>query len=322
MTTSGAIVWIDDNPGRARTADDLGAKFVNVQNKDLAPKVEELLTGPAPALVILDHVLDKTTTKNPVFQKGSTIAEAIKEKWPWCPVVGVTNVDNVQDIDLRTRETYDALFPFHDFRKHIDAIDAIRKGFALVTRTKTKTARKLVQLLKPPEDDVDRLVAALPEDLKESSKDTSVASRLYRWVNHMVERPGFLFDHLWSATLLGLTEMGFDRVASRFKKARYNGVFSHNEAPRWWSSYLTQLLYKVCKPVAEEMPWQTGRQLPSVHEQHFSRCYVCRDEYPETVAYLDVKSDERRAMHLKCTVLHPHYKRELYFKDIRMMQGK
>jgi len=322
MTTSRAIVWIDDNPGRARTADDLGAEFVNVQNKDLAPKVEKLLNGPAPALVILDHVFDKTTTKNPVFQKGSTIAEAIKQKWPSCPVVGVTNVDNVQDIDLRTRDTYDALFPFHDFHKYIDGIDAIRKGFALVTRTKAKTARKLVQLLKPPEDDVDRLIAALPEDLKESFKDASVASRLYRWVNHMVERPGFLFDHLWAATLLGLTEIGFERVVSHFKKAKYNGVFSNDQDRRWWSSRLSKLLYKQCKPKAEEMPWHVGRRLRGVKKEHYSHCYACGKQFPDTVAYLDKLSDQQRPMHLECTVLHPRFQRELYFEDIRMMQGQ
>lgn len=324
MSTSKRIVWIDDNPRRQRTADDIAAKFINVQNMDLAQNVEELLSGSPPPLVILDHVLDKTTTKNPLFRKGSTIAEAIKEKWPFCPVVGITNVDNLQDIDLRTKGTYDALFPFQDFGKCIDRIVAIRKSFALVTRTKAKTARKLVQLLKPPEDDIERLVAALPDDLKEKEyyKDASVASRLHRWVNHLVERPGFLFDHLWAATFLGLNEIGFEKVASHFERARYQGVFVNDQERRWWSSRLTERLYRVCKPVVGEMSWQTGRRLSAVHEEHFSRCYICRKEYPETVGYLDTKSDERRAMHLKCTVLHPHHRRELYFEDIRMMQGK
>jgi len=322
MSTLKRIVWIDDDPRRKRTADDLDAKFIDVRGESLPGKVEELLNGPQPALVILDHILDNTTTENRLFQRGSTIAEAVKEKWPSCPVVGVTNVDNVQGIDLRTQGTYDALFPFQDFRKCIDRIHAIRRGFALVTRTKAKTARKLVQLLKPPQDEVDRLLLALPDDLKEFSKDASVASRLYRWANRLVERPGFLFDHLWSATFLGLTEVGFDTVASHFEKAKYEGVFRNDEDLRWWSSRLTELLYKRCRPAAEEMSWQTGRRLSSVEEAHFSRCYVCRAPYPETVAYLDAKSDDRKAMHLKCTVAHPHHKRELYFEDIRMMRGK
>jgi hypothetical protein len=322
VSTSRTIIWIDDNPGRERTADDIGAKFVNVQNKDLAQEVKELLSGPPPLLVILDHVLDKTTTENPVFQKGSTIAEAIKEQWPSCPVVGVTNADNVRDIDIRTKGTYDSLFSFQDFRKCIDRIDAIQKGFALVTRTNVRTAPKLVQLLKPPKDERDRLLAVLPDNLKESFRDPSVASRLYRWIDRLMERPGFLYDRLWAATLLGLTESGFQKVAGRFEKGKYGGVFARDDDPRWWSSRLSELLYERCKPEAGEMSWQVGRRLRGIKKEHHSRCYTCGEQFPDTVAYLDKVSDQQRAMHLKCTVLHPRYQRELYFEDIRMMRGQ
>lgn len=323
MSTSRRIVWIDDNPVRSSTAEDVGAVFTNVKGEDIAQEVEKLLKGPSPSLVILDHILDKTSTKNPMFQKGSTIAEAIKERWPFCPVVGITNAANFEDIDLRTKGTYDALFQFEKFGKCIDRIDAIRKGFALVARTKPKTAHKLIMLLKPPEDEMERLLAVLPDDFKEKefSKDASVASRLHSWVAHLIERPGFLFDRLWAATFLGLNEIGFDKVASHFERAKCHGVFSNDQERRWWSSRLTELLYRACKPEAGEMSWQAGRSLHSISQEHFSHCYVCRKEYPETVGYLDTKSDERRAMHLKCTVLHPHHKRELYFEDIRMMRG-
>ena len=59
-----------------------------------------------------------------------------------------------------------------------------------------------------------------------------------------------------------------------------------------------------------------------IKEQHFNRCHVCHDAYPETVAYIDEMSEDRQAMHLKCSILHPRHKRELYFEDIRMMQGE
>ena len=323
MSTSKRIVWIDDDPRRKRTADDLDADFINVHGEDLAQKAVELLKGPQPALVILDHILDKTTPKNRLFQRGSTIAEAIKEQWPSCPVVGVTNVDNVKAIDLRTQGTYDALFPFQNLGECIDRIDAIRKGFALIAGKKARTVRKLVGVLKPPADDVERLVAALPDDLKKSSKDASVASRLYRWVDdYLMARPGFLYDTLWAATFLGLTKSGFQKVAGRFKKGRYAGVFAHDNDPRWWSSQLAALLYKQCEPKLGEISWQTGRRMNGIKEQRFSRCHVCHDAYPETVAYIDEMSEDRQAMHLKCSILHPRHKRELYFEDIRMMQGE
>jgi len=322
MKKSKTIVWIDDDPRRKCTADDIDADFINVHGEDLAQKAIELLNGPQPELVILDHILDQTAPKNRLFQRGSTIAEAIKEQWPSCPVVGVTNADNVQGIDVRTKEIYDALFPFQDFRQYIDRIDTIKKGFVFVARTKAGTARKLVQLLKPPKDEADRLVAALPDDLKKSFRDKSVASRLYRWIGRLMDRPGFLYDSLWAATLLGLTESGFQNVAGRFEKGKYDGVFVRDDAPRWWSSRLSKLLYKQCKPKSEEMSWHVGRRLRGIKKEHYSRCYACGKQFPDTVAYLDKVNDQQQAMHLECTVLHPRFQRELYFEDIRMMQGQ
>lgn len=326
MKPSKKIIWIDDSPNRLSTANAVGAIFINVNGKDPAPEIQVLLKGPQPSLVILDHILDKTTTENPIFQKGSTIAEAIKEKWPFCPVVGITNIDNLGQIDLRTKATYDILFPFYDFSKYIDRLEEIRKGFTLIIRTQSKTANSLIQLLKSPDDDIERLIAALPGDFKEKefAKDASVASRFYRWVqDYLMARPGFLYDTLWTATFFGLTELGFKKIVGEFEKGRYAGIFARQNDTRWWSSRLSWLLYKLCIPQAQEMSWHTGRRLPGIKKQHFSKCYACNDHSPpETVAYVDAASSERHAMHLTCTILHPHHKRELYFEDIRIMQGK
>ena len=320
MKRSNKVVWIDDNPDRGRTAGEIGADFINVHGVDLAQTVEALLNQPRPALVILDHILDKTNSKNPLFKRGSTIAEAIKEKWPGCPVVGVTNADKAKKIDVRTRRTYDALFPFFHFGKYVDRIDAIKRGFAVIARTRAQNARDLVKFLKPPDDEIERLVAALPDDLKESFRDASVASRLYSWIDRLMDRPGFLYDKLWAATLLGLNEAGFEKVTEHFKKGKYAGVFGAADEPRWWSSRLSELLYARCKPEPDEISWIVGRRLPGIKKEHYSRCYSCGKEFPEMIAYLDAVSDQRRAMHLDCTVLHPRYKRELYFEDIRMMR--
>ncbi len=322
MKTSNAIVWIDDNPDRARTAEDIGALFVDVRNEDVAETVENLLESGQPRLIILDHVLDKTATKNPIFQRGSTIAEAIKEHWPACPVVGVTNVEKAKKIDERTYRTYDDLFLFVNFAKYRDRIDSISKGFLVVTKANPKKARDLVALLKPPEDEIDRLVDALPDDLKKSFRDPSLASRLYSWVDHLIERPGFLYDGLWAATFLGLNESGFEVAAENFKQAKYSGVFARDDDPRWWSSKLSELLYKLCEPTLDEPSWRAGRGLPSIKKEHYSFCYYCKEEFPETVAFLDDAGEERRPMHLRHTVLHPLFKRELYFEDIRMMREK
>jgi len=321
VKTSRRIIWIDDNPQRKRTADDLNAEFRNVGKEDLAEVVSEIFKGAQPHLVIIDLILDKTTTNDPLLQRGSTIAEAIKERWPGCPVVGVTNADNVGDIDLRTQRTYDALLPFVNFGRYVDQITSIASDFALVARKKPGSPRDLVDFLKPPAAERDRLEAALPEDLKISPADKSTASWLYRWISLLLNRPGFLYDQLWSATFLGLTLKGFEIVKHRFASAEYAGIFANADAARWWLSRLSEVLYKDVGSRAGEMSWHLGRRLPAIKTGHYSRCYVCREEYPETVAYLDASSKERHPMHLKCTELHPGYKRELYFEDVRIMRG-
>jgi hypothetical protein len=320
MSISRKIFWIDDDGRRKRTADDIGADFINVHEEDLGAKVDELLKRPHPALIILDHILDKTAGTNPFFKKGSTIAEALKEKWATCPVVGVTNAD-LKTIDLRTQRAYDELIPFSDFRDYLDKIGVIRRGFATIARFHARGPKDLLTLLKPPDDDMDRLLAALPEELKNSFRDPSVASSLYTWVEKLIKRPGFLYDCLWAATSIGLNEKGFEKAAEYVDKAMYRGVFSLKEDPRWWSSRVTEILYKRLPPESGEMSWHLGRKLPGIKAEHHSRCYKCKEDYPETVAYLDTDIDEQRSMHLRCTILHPRYKRELYFEDIRMMLG-
>src|SRR5258706_15726438 len=125
MSTGKKRIWIDDNPERERTATDLGAEFVNVWEGDVQTTAEQLLNGEKPSLIILDHILDKTSTTNPIFKRGSTIAEAVKEQWPDCPVIGVTNMDQIDRVDQRTRHTYDAFFPYDKLADYLQVIDSI-----------------------------------------------------------------------------------------------------------------------------------------------------------------------------------------------------
>jgi hypothetical protein len=322
MSSRNKIIWIDDYPNRAVTAKDLGAEFINVNGKDLGPVVKKLLNDPAPQLIIIDHVLDKVASAtNPVFAKGSTIAEAIKEKWPSCPVIGITAAD-VTGIDRRTKGVYDALFSSHQFSKYFDRIRGIANGFKLIA-TKHSDVAKLIRLLKPPREELQRLRAAFTDDPKGAPSGREHSSRMYRWVERLMDRPGFLFDQLWSAALLGLNETGFDTVAPLFEGAKYDGVFTRPDEPRWWSSRLSELLYKRCPPNPGELSWHVGRRLPGIDKRHFSSCYYCNEEFPETVAFFDEASPEhqRAAMHLRCTNLHSLYRRELYFEDIRVMRG-
>jgi hypothetical protein len=319
MSKSGKIIWIDDTSTRKLTADEIRAEFIDAHEKDLADEIDRLFKSTQPSLIVLDHILDTTSNTNPVFKRGSTLAEVMKEKWPDCPVIGVTNVDIALRIDLRTQRTYDALFPFENISAHFEEIDSIRSGFARISSKKPTTSFDIVNFLRPPQNDIERLKSVLPEDLKNSFSDASITSRIYEWVKKIFDRPGFLYDSLWAATFLGLNEVGFSKVVNEFHLAEYKGVFSQEANSRWWSNMLSEILYKTKAPDSGEMSWETGRKLPRIMKKHYSICYVCKEPFPETVAYLDELSSDRYPMHLRCTILHPGYKRELYFEDIRMM---
>jgi CheY-like chemotaxis protein len=328
MKTKRQIIWIDDEPNRRRTADLLNESstipvdFRSMKNKDLAREVEKILKGPRPSLVVVDHILDQTATSSALLRRGSTIAEAIKERWPTCPVIGVTGVDRLDRIDVRTQQTYDDLFESVNFGQYYERIDSIARDFAKIARRKPKALSDVVDLLQPPGEEVPRLEAALPQDLNKR-RDGSVGSRLYRWVSRVLRgRPGFLYDELWSATFLGLNETGLEKVERLFKAALYRGVFAATQEPRWWKLKLSDILYARCPPDSGELSWHVGRRLSGIRSEHFSKCYVCKQDYPDTVAFLDTASDERRAMHASCTILDSRFKRELYFEDLRVMQGE
>jgi hypothetical protein len=320
MSASPKRIWLDDNPDRERTASNLRSEFVNVSSGDVETKVEQLLNGSKPPLIILDHILDKTSSTSPIFKRGSTIAEAIKEQWPDCPVIGVTNIDQIKRVDQRTRQTYDAFFPYDELGDYLEMIDSIEAGFATIQLQNPSNPTEIVSLLNPPREELERLIAVLPHDLKGSAPDPSVASRLHRWVNHLLNRPGLLYDRLWSATLLGLSENGFLEVENTFEDGKYTGLFGTTNNSRWWSTRLTQILYQHYAPEPTEFSWQVGRRLTRDDPALYSRCYACDGEFPETVAYLDTASEERYPMHLKHTILHPGYKRELYFEDVRVLK--
>jgi hypothetical protein len=322
MSASRRRIWLDDNSDRERTANNLQCEFVNVSSGDVQTQVEQLLNGSKPSLTILDHILDKTSSTSPIFKRGSTIAEAIKEQWPDCPVIGVTNIDQIDRVDQRTRHTYDAFFPYDQLGDYLKVINSIEAGFATIQLQNPSNTNEIVSLLNPPQEELERLVAVLPHGLKGTSPDPSLASRLHRWVNHLLNRPGLLYDRLWSATLLGLSEVGFAEVENRFEAGKYTGVFCTINNSRWWSTRLTQILYQHYAPEPGEFSWQVGRRLTRDDQTLFSQCYACDGEFPETVAYLDTASEERHPMHLKHTILHPGYKRELYFEDVRVLKDE
>ncbi|GAH64337.1 unnamed protein product [marine sediment metagenome] len=136
-----------------------------------------------------------------------------------------------------------------------------------------------------------------------------------------MERPGFLYDRLWTATLLGLNENGFKKVEKLFTTAKYKGIFADESRERWWKSELIRILSKHVN--VPGLPWEKGRSLPNITTRFYSKDYYSnfKEEYPETVAYTDETSNKRAQMKLKYTVPHPKYDKLLFFEEIRIMKA-
>ena len=134
-------------------------------------------------------------------------------------------------------------------------------------------------------------------------------------------KPGFLYDRLWTATLLGIKEESFPKVESIFSGAKYSGIFADKGNERWWQSKLREILFLKFPESKEIYPWKLGRQLPGIDETDYSKCHASGEDFPETVAFTDEAAKKRVPMRLRYTVPHPGFEKSLFFEEIRMMKG-
>jgi DNA-binding NarL/FixJ family response regulator len=322
MSNKLKFIWIDDDNSRVQAAKNLekqlGVKciFINVQPENvdyLSP-----INDNKPDLILVDHNLTEIGTGD--IKKGSTIAALIREKHPNYAIACITGQD--QPIEAQQRLSYEAIFSMTDIEKHYETMKAIAKTYRKLNAKKPRKADGLISLLKPPQEDEMKLKSILPQEIKENFKDTSLLPNISHWVrNILFKRPGFLYDRIWTATYLGLTETGFGKVQNLFEAAKYKGVFADESQERWWKSRLLEILSKHVKTTG--LPWEKGRELPSINSRNYSKDYYSnyKEEFPETVAFLDESSEQRFPMKLKYTVPHPKYDKLLYFEDLKMMKA-
>lgn len=317
------FVWVDDEPSREEVAQNLGkALDVNIDFKGVnkikvEDKLNEVLQSTEPNLVILDHSLDRAISDT--YKTGSTAASVIREKWPKCPIISVTAID-AQEVDVRHREAYEEMFRDNRISENYNSILAIAEGFKQMRANEPRNIDELINYFKPPEDEIEKFKKILPKELKENFNDNSLLSETYRWgKNILFARPGFLYDRLWAATLLGLNIEGFRLVEDKFESAKYNGIFSTDNKERWWKNKL----YKVLNELVETFgsPWIIGRELVGDDERYFSKCYSSGEDYPEIVAAEDDTPNAKwYPMKIKETEPHEKFENMLFFEELRIMK--
>lgn len=327
MSNAFKVFWIDDNPLRVKEARNLEerlkikVKFIDVKGKDLPGELKCVLSQDEPDLILMDHML--RDVNDGVFDRGSTATEVIREKWTDCPIVCITAIP-LKDIDIHKQSIYEDIFELDKISSYDSTLISIAASFQTLKESRPTDIDDFIALLKAPGDEYDRLKSVLPITLKdkESYTDKSLLISISRWVRQMlIKKPGFLYDRLWTSTLLGIKEESFSKVEHLFTEAKYSGIFADKGNERWWQSKLREIMYSIFPDSNLIYPWELGRKFSELTGSDFSKCYASGEDYPETVAYIDDSSGKRVPMRLRFTVSHPDFEKTLFFEEIRMMKG-
>lgn len=323
------FLWIDDDKSRKVTADNLeknsGAHvhFFDVTEKNIAEQIGLLLKKYDPDLVIVDHKLDKTAgplRSNKLKSTGATAAEIVKDSNPQIPVICVTKVDRDKDITFAQRSAYDAIFSAGHVNSRYRIFISLAKGFRNLRINPLKSHSELLDSFGCPQVDRPRLFQVLPNDIKTQFDKKGYSSVLWRWMSAVFfERPGFLYDSMWTATLVGAKESSFLKNQHRVQSAKYKGIFANEVDPRWWASQILEILYKNRYDGKQDDPRLLGRDYLHIPKQGYSKCEVSGKDLPDAVAFTDVTNKERRQACLEFTEEHPEFQKLLFFEEIRIL---
>lgn len=319
MKTKLRFLWIDDNarkieqykaairagvPGKSRRG--RAEVIPKVIDQDVSAATSVILrVDPKPDLILIDHIFN---VNNPQRWKGSTIAHVLRERWPDIPMVCVTSMlDTPKAFSQEDLSEYVAVLQYPRLLDdHLEDLYAIAQDFPKLDIHGKELRDLLITALKAPKPEQETLRRVLPAEFHGQMPRTT-QHRIAHWIfNFLLKRPGFLYNRLRAATLLGLSEAGFGKVEKLFEKARYAGPFHTTRRALWWTNELTRLLYKNLPVEASDLPQLAGRTLRGIGANDFSKSYVGRGtELPDVVATVDAASSKEVAVASRYTAPHP-----------------
>jgi len=312
------FIWVDDKkekvePYRDVLQDGFGKRRAKVELLEVKDNVLQTLddwsqenkTAP-PDLIIIDHVF---TLALPFGLRGSSVAHLLRGLFPVTPMVCVTAMfDRPGSFDQEDISEYSALFLYQRLEDHIEDLYAIAEGFRKLHAPKLRIREHLIACTKAPPRDKADLLRVLPGEFQDK-RHAATEHRMASWIyNVLLARPGFLYDRLHAATLLGLTEAGFRKVEGMFGKAAYRGVFATQGTPHWWVSALRRILFQLSADDGPDLPQHVGRALPGIVPGDYSVCYVSKtsEPPPDAVVSTDATRDaEQRVVRSEYADRHP-----------------
>jgi hypothetical protein len=276
------LYWIDDN-------NDRGARRLSEANKGLINRElkVEVVTPPINTHADFEEVIRKMkvsdtygvlmdyqltgTSESGRMEYGTVWASKLRATKPAIPVIGISAAPE-SSIPRMQAESFLAFF----MRKSLlgkappmKEIKALFEGYGTLfaiwkSRSKADGLNIIVPKLDAPEE-VDALLRlAVPADLR-GKWDQESPHAAARWIWHQLQGvQGFLVDPLEAATALGITEEAFlsRQNNKHILSARYRGLLSCDDRPRWWACSLRPAVEKIVgEPVDGPIGYARSRLL-------------------------------------------------------------
>lgn len=253
-----------------------------------------------PELILVDFDLTKPDADgNVIGISGVTLSTELRQKFSEIPIVLFTrkSVFNVQDYAniKQTLSSIDEIIYKHDLFKPgsllLDILYELAMGFKRLRKCKSKNWDDLLEILKAPVSDYDKLKLSDPP-ISSGNKSIWSVSKAAKWIREiLITYPGILYDAIHSATFLGISKKAFltDEVQQFFSKAKYSGIFPPPEG-RWWKSKLVEIAnYKMTKKeksllIREGFP-ATWRRIKKNSIER-SKCVFSGESPAEWVCYI------------------------------------
>lgn len=318
-----SVLWIDDRTDTLRSAaqdairnpdhPSLSGKHARldvrkvVTDRQIVDIIAELSEKQAqkqhlPDLVVIDQKLD-VSSENDIVQRGSSIAAALRAQVHAVPLVGVTSGRLSDFSSLQKEQFVDVILRDSVHRQdRIPDLYAIAEGFSAIRRIvpaiqgRGSAINVLSKTFGAPPEEAGALTVCLPGEFK-ADWDVDTPHLLARWVWHtLLGRPGFVYDDLEVATMLGLSPIGFESLMPRFVMCQYSGAFSSPSRRRWWVSMVRIRARELSGEKANTPLWTAGRKIVGDTDRRLlSRCYGRRESkcIPDVVAYKDERLDPK-----------------------------
>ena len=283
-------------------------------------------------VLIIDFVLSSK-----IARYGSSLALRLREEeddqqnqlLKEVPLVGITSRLKLTT-DLRSMEFID-IFDRENMDKFgAEEVLRIAVDYPIILKYQptegSSLSKKVLQEIFC-EEKTELLWSSLPEDIKKKwDKDTNHLFARWIWTE-LIQQPGFLYDRLYAATLLGITEAGFKEIEDRLSNVLYKGVFSSNSNPRWWKDQLIDFITAEIEPDKVLPIWKRGHlfleKYLGVNENYILRCSITDDSETKLVrAFIDEERREMDVFKYELTEDDPNEPIRIGFEVSRIFRGE